>query len=168
MVEPPISQLAITKFGPPWQHRGVAPGSLAGSVSDHPNEAFAMHPSDAYQAKVPAGETPSPDDPRPILQELAGLLSRAADWRRENVPEIYTPQGYLLLLWLLKRKQESCPLADFYESGHFSEPTMRKAITTFTARGLAVVEFEKMDARCRVVRSTPKLTALAEEYSRLL
>jgi len=104
----------------------------------------------------------------PILEEFAGSLSRAADWRRENMPEIETPQGYLLLVWLLKHKQERRPLGDFYESSHLSEPTMRKAIKAFTVRDLAVMEFDENDSRCRFIRGTPKLTTLAEEYLRLL
>ena len=109
-----------------------------------------------------------PDGSRSDLEEFARLLSRAAAWRRENLPEIDTPHGYLLLLWLLKQKQERRPLGDFYESSHISEPTMRKAIKAFTARGLVVVEFDNNDARCRFIRGTLKLTALAEEYLRLL
>jgi DNA-binding MarR family transcriptional regulator len=104
----------------------------------------------------------------PTLEEFAGSLSRAADWRRENMPEIETPQGYLLLVWLLKHMRERRPLGRLYKSSQFSEPTMRKAIKAFTARGLAIVEFDENDSRCRFIRGTPKLTALAEEYSRLL
>jgi len=104
----------------------------------------------------------------PILEEFASLLSRAADWRRENLPEIETPQGYLLRVWWLKHRQGRRPLREFYESSHLSEPTMRKAIKAFTVRDLAIVEFDQNDTRCRFIRGTDKLTALAEEYSRLL
>ena len=102
------------------------------------------------------------------LEEFARTLSRAADWRRKNMPEIETRQGYLLLFWLLKHKQKRRPLADFYDSSHISEPTMRKAIMAFTRRGLAIVELDRKDARRRSIRGTRKLTALAEEYSRVL
>jgi len=84
------------------------------------------------------------------------------------MPEVETRQGYLLLLWLLKHKQEPRPLVDFYESGQFSEPTMRKAVKAFMERGLAVVDYDKVDFRNRIICGTPKLTALADEYSRLL
>jgi len=104
----------------------------------------------------------------PILEEFASSLSRAADWRRENLPEIDTPQGCLLLIWLMKHKQQRRPLGDFYESSHLSEPTMRKAVRAFATRDLAIVEFDQNDSRCRFIRGTAKLTALAEEYSRLV
>ncbi len=102
------------------------------------------------------------------MDEVAYWLSRTADWRRRNMPEINTRQGYLLLLWLLRHEQEQRPLVDFYESSQISEPTMRKAIKAFMDRGLAIVETDWKDARRRYIRSTPKLTALAEEYSRVL
>lgn len=95
-------------------------------------------------------------------------MSRAAEWRRENLPEIDTPQGYMLLLWLLKGDQELRSIGDFYESSHLSEPTMRKAIKAFTMRDLAVLEFDENDSRCRFIRGTPKLAALVEEYVSLL
>lgn len=84
------------------------------------------------------------------------------------MPEIDTPHGYLLLLWLLKHKQERRQLRDFYKSSHISEPTMRKAVNAFAERGLAIVKSDKTDFRCRLIHGTPKLTALAEEYSKLL
>ena len=107
-----------------------------------------------------------PDESRSDLEEVACWLSRAAEWRRENMPAIESRQGYLLLLWLLKHPQERQALLDFYESSHFSEPT--KAIKAFTGRGLATVETDWEDARRRYIRATPKLAALAEEYSRVL
>ena len=109
-----------------------------------------------------------PDESQSDFEEVARWISRAAEWRRDNLPEIDTPQGYLLLLWLLKHKQARRSVGDFYESSHMAEPTMRKAIKAFTGRGLAIVEFDKRDARCRYIRGTSKLAALAEEYSRLL
>jgi len=45
---------------------------------------------------------------------------------------------------------------------------MRKAIKAFKRRGLAIVAFDETDVRCRFIRGTPKLAALAEEYLRLL
>ena len=89
-----------------------------------------------------------PDERDPILKEVASWLLRPAEWRREYMPEIETPQGYLLLLWLLKHRQERRPLGDFYASSHMSEPTMRKAVKAFTGRGLAIVEFNRKDSRC--------------------
>ena len=107
-------------------------------------------------------------DHESILEEFAGSLSRAARWRRENFPEIETPEGFVLLIWLLKHEQERRSLGDFYASSHLSTPTMRKAIKAFTARDLATVEFSKNDTRLRFIRCTRKLTALAEAYSRVL
>ena len=45
---------------------------------------------------------------------------------------------------------------------------MRKAVNAFTELGLAIVECDKMDLRCRFIRSTPKPTALAEDYLKIL
>ena len=102
------------------------------------------------------------------FEDFVGLLSRAAEWRRKSLPEIDRPQGYLLLLFLLKHKEEPRPIGDFYQLSHLSEPTMRKAIKAFTMRDLAVMVFDDSDTRCRFIRGTPKLTTLAEEYLRLL
>jgi DNA-binding IclR family transcriptional regulator len=83
-------------------------------------------------------------------------------WQRDNLPGVDTRQGMLLLIWLLKQNGQARPIGELYKAASMSGATMRDVVKLFTANGL--LELDGDDSRRCLLRGTPKLRKVVEEY----
>lgn len=85
-------------------------------------------------------------------------------WKRRNLPLLATPQGAEVVTWLMRSGVRPRPLKDLYSSSRFSEPTVRNVVRSLADRDLVVFECNDSDQRVRLVRASPKLATMLEEY----
>ena len=82
-----------------------------------------------------------------------------------HLPGIDTPQGMLLLIWLLKNGSNPRPIDELYKANHASESAMLECIEAFLEQGLAVVELDGPDPRQRLICGTDELRHRAREFT---
>jgi len=104
----------------------------------------------------------------PVLVHHQGMslneLEHFYAWRFGRLPELSTPQGIEIFIWLLKNARKSLTVTSLYRASRFSEPTVRKCLRAFVVAGYVEVEFDSGDTRRHLIKATDRLYELAEEY----
>lgn len=95
---------------------------------------------------------------------FCGHLEQLNDWKRRKLPILSMPQGAEVVAWLMSRPSMARSLTELYTASRFSEPTVRNVIQSLADRDLVVFLGDDGDQRRRLVRASPKLTSMLEEY----
>lgn len=99
-----------------------------------------------------------------ISKTLWEAISAFHQWERENIPEVESPQGVEILLWLAKQSLRPRSLKDLYRSSQLSEPTLRSCLKKFVKNGLATIEPLPGDSRVKILKATSDLEKLMLLY----
>ena len=91
-------------------------------------------------------------------------LEHFHQWRLQRLPELATPQGIEILIWMLKNGRVSSTVTSLYRASRFSEPTVRKCLMAFVTAGYVAMELDSGDTRRHLIRATARLHELADEY----
>jgi DNA-binding MarR family transcriptional regulator len=91
-------------------------------------------------------------------------LEAVSLWKRRNLPLLTMPQGAEVVAWLMQSGARPRPLKELYAASRFSEPTVRTVIQSLADRNLVVFQCDDSDQRVRLVRPSPKLVDMLEDY----
>ena len=89
-------------------------------------------------------------------------------WEQAHFPGAGSSGASEVLTWLLRTLDTPRPVSELYRSLTTSQPTLRRCLREFTDAGLATVVRDPRDTRRRVVRPTPQLRVLVDDYRQVL
>ena len=101
---------------------------------------------------------------RPLTQVSSRATNSAMADQPSQLPGIDTPQGMVLLIWLLRNGSKSHPIDELHKANHTSESAMVECIEAFLEQGLAVVELDGHDPSKRLICGTDELRHRARDF----